>query len=562
MILQGLLDKSIRPRYMKSYILKDNSLLTKLLDQTCFLPEDVSINERVYCVINTIKSGVLCALTQCPSAVKYRGMTQGYAKYCSTQCASQASVGKQISQESITKKQQTMLNKYGAIHNFSKQSTLYLSKQETIKTKYGASNISSNNENQSKKQSQIREKYNGKHFTQTKEYQERRQQTLSRLYGSGVTNPSHIPEVVEKRNITALKRTDQENSSIIQRRVQSIYDLSDVRLQDKDWLKHQHVDLQRGIKSIGDETGVYYGTVLNWLKRHNIPYQQHQSGFEREVTSWVDQIYPHRVITNDRAILSGKELDIVVAQANIAIECDGIYWHSDCHDRITSTYHLHKTEVAKKHGYDLVHIFENEWRNPVKRNIWKSMLANRLNVATSKLGARQCSIVDLSAAQANEFLNDNHLQGSDTSSYRYGLLYDSNIVAVMTFGRSRYSNKLDYELIRFCNKVGMSVVGGAGKLLTHFRRNHQGSIISYADRRRSSGQLYHTLGFELSHISKPNYFYWRHDPNKLFSRVMFQKHKLHKVLSTFDPNQTEYENMVNNGYCRIWDCGNLVFTLQ
>jgi len=39
----------------------------------------------------------------------------------------------------------------------------------------------------------------------------------------------------------------------------------------------------------------------------------------------------------------------------------------------------------------------------------------------------------------------------------------------------------------------------------------------------------------------------------------FQKHKLEKMLDTFNPNLTEFENMKMNGYDRIWDCGNVKF---
>jgi hypothetical protein len=39
----------------------------------------------------------------------------------------------------------------------------------------------------------------------------------------------------------------------------------------------------------------------------------------------------------------------------------------------------------------------------------------------------------------------------------------------------------------------------------------------------------------------------------------FQKHKLSKKLSIFDANKTEWDNMIVNGYDRIWDCGNRKF---
>ena len=35
-----------------------------------------------------------------------------------------------------------------------------------------------------------------------------------------------------------------------------------------------------------------------------------------------------------------------------------------------------------------------------------------------------------------------------------------------------------------------------------------------------------------------------------------QKHRLPKLLETFDASLTEGENMRNSGFYRLWDCGN------
>jgi hypothetical protein len=45
----------------------------------------------------------------------------------------------------------------------------------------------------------------------------------------------------------------------------------------------------------------------------------------------------------------------------------------------------------------------------------------------------------------------------------------------------------------------------------------------------------------------------------LESRQKFQKHKLKDKLEVFNAELTEWHNMQNNGYDRIWDCGNMVF---
>ena len=130
----------------------------------------------------------------------------------------------------------------------------------------------------------------------------------------------------------------------------------------------------------------------------------------------------------------------------------------------------------------------------------------------------------------------------------------------MTFGKSRYGKNYDWELLRFCNKKYTSVIGGASKLFKHFTKSNTGIIVSYADMRRSTGNLYDTLGFELSHISEPNYWYWNKKKDLILeSRIKYQKHKLGNILEEYDANLTESENMYNNDYRKIYDCGNQVW---
>lgn len=130
----------------------------------------------------------------------------------------------------------------------------------------------------------------------------------------------------------------------------------------------------------------------------------------------------------------------------------------------------------------------------------------------------------------------------------------------MTFSRCRFDRKHEWELVRFCPKLGYHVVGGAGKLLKAFERQWKPkSIVTYADRRWSQGKLYTALGFTYLHSAAPNYWYFK-SADKLWSRVVFQKHKLAKLIGdVFDPAKTEVANMEAAGWNRIFDCGNLVY---
>lgn len=278
-------------------------------------------------------------------------------------------------------------------------------------------------------------------------------------------------------------------------------------------------------------------------------------------------------VTKDRKLINPLELDVVSYDKKLAIEYDGLLYHSQgissnsLDYEVSENYHLDKTNKCESVGFQLLHIFENEWMTPIKHNIWESVIKSKLGV-TNRVYARKTTVRKINDATAREFCELNHLQGGIHSTHNYGLYYDSALVAVMTFGKARYNKSYDWELLRFCTLSGTTVIGGASKLLKAFRTEFSGSIISYANRRWSNGNLYKKLGFTLTGTTRPSYFYFKTRDNSrypadytLHNRVRFQKHKLSDILEHFDPEMTELENMYLNGYRTIYDCGNFVFTL-
>jgi hypothetical protein len=196
---------------------------------------------------------------------------------------------------------------------------------------------------------------------------------------------------------------------------------------------------------------------------------------------------------------------------------------------------------VKNNGYKLIHIFEHEWIN--KQEIIKAKLKALFNVEQKRIYARKCIIKEISASDKNKFLNQYHIQGEDKSKVKLGLFYKDELIAVMTFGKSRLNKHYEWELIRYATKY--KVIGGAGRLLKYFEREYKPkSIITYADRRFSQGNMYNKLGFNLDHVSQPNYVWIKDD--KILTRYQTQKHNLKNVISNFDLNLTEAENMVNN----------------
>ena len=255
-------------------------------------------------------------------------------------------------------------------------------------------------------------------------------------------------------------------------------------------------------------------------------------------------------VSGDRKILYPYELDILLPDYKLAIEYDGVYWHSDEHK--DQNYHLNKTLECNNKGIQLFHIFETD-----DIDIWKSMISNKLGL-NNKIGARKCTVKEITNSIAKSFCTQNHLQGACNAKINLGLFYNDELLEVMTFGKPRYNKHYEFELLRLCTKKYYSVIGGASKLWKCFCQKYSPkSVISYANRRFSNGNIYETLGFDKVNETKPNYWYVK--SGELFSRLKFQKHKLKNILENYDEKLSEYENMKNNKYQRIFDCGNLVF---
>jgi hypothetical protein len=260
----------------------------------------------------------------------------------------------------------------------------------------------------------------------------------------------------------------------------------------------------------------------------------------------------------NRTVLGGKEIDMYIPSHNIAIEFDGIYWHSERGGLKTPMYHVEKTVACAAQDIQLLHIFENEWEQ--SQEIVKSILQTRLTPEKNiKIFARKCQVREVEHGEMMTFFNNNHLQKGCRASIRLGLFYDDMLVQSMTFSKSRYSTRHQYEMIRSATLSCHSVLGGTEKLWKYFIRTYlPTSVISYADRRWFSGKSYERLGFVHTGVSRPNYFYFN-SSWILESRLAYQKHKLSKILDIYDDTLTEWQNMQNNGYDRIWDCGHHKF---
>lgn len=523
------------------------------------LSGEVTIDRIIWHVFNEDKSCKTCG-----KPTNWRQRKKDYQTFCSSKCSMsdpevyakyKASIKENHGTEYIfqseevkEKRKNTLNEKYGVDSpNQNKEiaKKMVSTTKDTLNEKYGdhVTNVSQLDEVKVKRHETFKSKYEGGHPLRDETVRSKiKETTLSR---HGVENIFQSPNVIKKRDETKRLATYEYMKKCIDGKYEMLFTEDEFTTRIGTSYKFKCLECSNEF----EHTFNHATNIPRCLKC--LPKRQTKA--ELDILKLVSDSVSN-CTHNDRTLIAPYEIDILTP--SFGIEYNGIYWHS--YDNISienKKRHLDKTLLCEERGIQLFHIFEDEWEN--KQHIWKSILAHKMNKC-KKLYARKCHIKELDSQTKKLFLNENHLQGDDKSSIKLGLYYNEELVAVATFGKSRFDKKHQWELYRFCNKLNTTIVGGFSKLLKHFERKYKPStLITYADRRYSQGNLYEKNGFEFTHCTDPNYYYVKN--GQRFNRMKFQKHKLKTQLEVFSDEDSEATNMLNNGYRRLWDCGNLVF---
>ena len=459
-------------------------------------------------------------------------------------------------------------------------------RKNTCIKKYGVDNPSKNNEVKNTVKSTNIEKFGVEYPLMSSDVVSRYKNTCIGKYG--VDNPSKLKHVRDKAKETMLERYGVEhalqNGDILNNlKITNINKYGKpfyTQTQEySDRIKHtsfiRNVDMVNSDNIELLESSVYeyiikcsnclsVTTIQRQLWRSRIikeqdvclncnPITTNVSQCEKEILNYVKSVSMMDVLENYR--INKKEMDVYVPEKSVGIEYNGLYWHSEFNK--SPSYHIDKTKSLNDNGIKVIHIWEDQWSN--KRDIVKSIISNSLGVLSDKIFSRKChirKIIDNNIVR--EFLNDNHIQGYCVSSIKFGLFYEEELVSIMTFSKKRISvgqkndNVGEYELIRFCSKKFVNVLGGASKIFKHFIKEYNPrQVMSYSDNSRSGGGVYKTLGFSLFKETQPNYYWCKNGMR--YHRFNFRKDKL--VSAGFPVSSTEIEIMHGRDYFRVFDCG-------
>lgn len=450
--------------------------------------------------------------------------------------------------QKLEKRRQTCVEKYG-VDNVSKDPTIQKKIVDVLQDKYGVDNPGKldaavenkkaywNDQNRIKLANLKREETNLKRFGA-------RHYTQSTM--------SHLDQGFDEIHAKRLQKFYEDPESFINQNFKEIpvttYDLA---------------------KFLGTEWPANEKRIF-LQERHLVTYRV--SSMEGEVCEILRKLIPSiKIINNDRTQVSPLELDIYLPDYKLAIECDPTYTHNSSFrsfdsEPLSANYHKIKTDMCDKAGIRLIHIFGYIWT--YKKDQMIDVIKSALGLNT-KIYARCCRLTEVSNKESRTFLNLNHIQGYVNGSVNVGLYYDGELVSLMSFnrirstiGQSKADTKNTWELSRFCNKSGISVIGGASKLLKYFENKyHPERVKSYNNRSYTSGNLYRKLGFESIVKNNPDYVWVDIKNDKAYNRVNAQKRNIKKFLNdeSIDLSKTEKQIMKDHGFAQVYGSGTITW---
>lgn len=498
------------------------------------LPNNSGVKIKVKCDV--------CDTEKEISLNRYKNNTKNLTTYyaCSRKCSEK-------------KNKETILDKYG-VDNISKSDEIQNKKNDTCLKNFGVEFPQQSNVIFSKSKNTKFEKYGDENYNNL----DKAKSTNLKKYGvEFVSQDFNISKKMKENQFFSYKKNFDNGaykSEIIRQK-------KDIFIEYKSNGQYEFkCDLHNSHNFIID-----YKLLWNRLNGDTIlctlcnPISKNISGLELQLLNFIKDNYDGKIITNDRNILNNNELDIYLPDLKIAFEFNGLWWHNELYK--DKKYHFIKTDECEKKGIKLFQIFEDDWL--YKQDIIKSMILNNICKTSNKIYARKCVVKEIYDVNTiKKFIENNHIQGYVNSKIKIGLFYNDELVSLMTFGNRRVfmGKKLtkygEYELLRFCNKLNTTVIGGASKLFKYFVNTYDiEEIITYADRSYSQGNLYNQLGFEYIGKTEPNYYYIVDGIKKY--RFNFRKDKL--ISQGYDKNKTEHEIMLERKIYRIYDSGNLKF---
>jgi hypothetical protein len=303
----------------------------------------------------------------------------------------------------------------------------------------------------------------------------------------------------------------------------------------------------RSSMGAADDLGINPTTINNYVRRHGLDLRG--SSYEREIASFLaDNGLNFK--PRDRTVIRPLELDFLLTQHDLAIEFNGLYYHSEL--VLDNDAHQRKWQMCHDAGIRLLMINEDEWNE--RKEVLKRKILILCGLGERGVGGRQLSVRDIGAPVARAFCEQHHIQGAPGPvTLALGAFEGDDLRGVVTMGSQRGTGAT--ELTRFCTD-GRLYAGMFGKLLKAAQHRFD-EIVTFADLRYSDGGVYDKTGFINCGTIRPDYRYVIR--NKSFHKSLFTKKRIAERFNIDMTGLTERDAMRSLGIPRIYDCGKIKY---
>lgn len=345
----------------------------------------------------------------------------------------------------------------------------------------------------------------------------------------GVDNYFQSEEVKEKSKQTNLEKygkkywmqVEENKLTAKEKEIQSKIDSGQIRL-------YRGMTLSQTCESLDVSKSHFINLYHNVGVEEAFDFTKGETSIEKCVKKF---LVDNGLTFQQNKFFQGKYPDFIVR--DVAIECDGLYWHSDKFQK-KNNYHYDKRIFYK--SFNLKPLFFRSDEIEEKFPIVCSIITNALGMNQEKLFARKLEVKQIENKEAHDFCEKYHLMGGFKSGSKSVALFDGDRIVSVFQVKELKKETGKYDLSRYCTLPNFSVVGGFGKMLKFFERNFSpSSIQTFVDLRYGSGDYLEDLGFseESCHAS----FNWT-DGVQTLHRMKFR-------------GNSGYEH----GFFKIWDCG-------
>jgi len=284
----------------------------------------------------------------------FNGLNKGFNIGCCTACTNIIKYGAASTfniEKSKERAKQTLKEKYG-VDNFGQTPIAIRKRKNTLKEKYGVDNFGQSKQAIEKRKNTNLKKYGVQHHIVSDSVQRKIKENCLEKYG--VDHYTKTEKYAETKRIANLKKYGVEHQS--QRHIDNYSDYNEEYILDN-FVKGGKFDMLAATNyfNVGS-------TILH--RKFNIP----KTIIIAE--SEIYNMFSNEVLLRDRKFINPYEIDILSHKDKLGIEYNGLMWHSsgkskhemfDIKDKEIKLKHLQKTELVESNGYQLFHIFENEW---------------------------------------------------------------------------------------------------------------------------------------------------------------------------------------------------------